>query len=156
MEKNKIILAGALVVIAVIVAGVVVFKEKIVGTPTYVVEEVSDPESEKRQVVASQDVIAVDNITTGSVVTSPLTVTGTVRTQYLDDSDSFLVEVRGMDGTVLGSGAAIVTGDVESEIVSFVATLEFVTEELSTGLLMITQPEISGSRSFGYQVRFAN
>lgn len=156
MTKNKIIL---LVVIGVCVAigvfALVFFGPSITGNPVSQPDEVYSPEVEERRMVSSQDAVEIDNVTTGAFVTSPLTVTGKVLLPYLDENNSFLVELRSMEGVVLGSSQATVGEVGESDYVLFSATVAFDTAGHSGGLLMITQPALPRSGTFGYQVRFA-
>lgn len=83
---------------------------------------------------SSKDVIAVNNITAGDEIASPVTITGQARGYWFFEA-SFPITITDWDGRIIAEGHAEATADwMTEDLVPFTATIEF-TKPKQTGLI---------------------
>ena len=151
--KTAKIVAIAMGVIIVILLGVLVFvnptKEPTVSPPAGTVSGVLSPDGH----------VAILSPASGTSITSPITILGTVTGGGWYFEASFPVKVLDADGAVLGTGSARAQEDWTSTgTVPFVATIPFAHPRYATGTIVFLKDNPSGvpenAQSFSLPVRF--
>jgi hypothetical protein len=122
-DMKKELMIGIVVLIVIVVLGFWFFPKNTVAP------------------VTQADVILDAPIT---VVTSPLTITGTARGNWFFEA-SFPIIIKDADGSVLAQGHAQATDDwMTTDYVPFTATVTFTKPKTATGMLILKNDNPSG------------
>ncbi len=117
---------------------------------------------EEHDAVASADGRAtVSSPLSGTQISSPVKIFGTVTGGGWFFEGSFPVKVLDADGTLLGKGAAQAQGDwMSTSTIAFSAEISFTKPRFATGTIVVSNDNPSGdpakSQSFSVPVRFAD
>src|SRR3989344_7600554 len=83
--------------------------------------------------------IVLDNLSYNTYVISPFTFTGQATGDWFDKDGAFSIEVRDQDGTTIGGGNAIASGEVAEGRLSFTASVTFSEPAGDTGIISLSR-----------------
>lgn len=83
--------------------------------------------------------LALDNLEPGTVLTSPVTITGEAKRGWFNEQGEMVAELFDDNGTLLWSGLAVSEGDSGWGGDSFTTTIEFATPVTERGMLRFTR-----------------
>lgn len=99
-----------------------------------------------------QDLIRVQNLPDGSVISRPVTIKGEARGNWYFEA-SFPIELRDASGTLLALTPAQAQGDwMTTNFVPFNATLNYPTPTTTNGFLILRKDNPSGEPQFDNQL----